>query len=377
MSPRYRVTLTEQERKELEALTKRGVTHARRVLHARALLLSDAGENGPSWSVSDTSEALGVSERTIEHLKKRFVEEGLEAALERKKREKPPREVRFDGAFEARLIALACSDVPEGHRRWTVSLLADKAVELNFAESVSLMTVHRGVKKNELQPHRSKYWKIPPEGSAAFVANMEDVLEVYHQSYDPDYPVVCMDESCKQMIGEVREPIPGKPGQPQRIDDEYVRNGVAEIFMEVEPLGGKRHVAITEHRARKDWALQIQQMLDERYPDAIKVRLVMDNLNTHSIASLYEAFEPKEARRLAERLDIHYTPKHGSWLNIAEIELSVLKGQCLDRRIPDMPTMQAEVAAWEKDRNNSARKIDWQFTTANARVKLKRLYPQL
>ena len=205
---------------------------------------------------------------------------------------------------------------------------------------------------------------------------MEDVLEVYHLPYDPDYPVVCMDESCKQMIGEVRNPIPGKPGQPLRIDDEYVRNGVAEIFMEVEPLGGKRHVAITEHRTRKDWAFQIRQMLDERYPDAIKVRLVMDNLNTHSIASLYEAFEPKEARRLAERLDTHYTPKHGSWLNMAEIELSVLKGQCLDRRIPDMATMQAEVAAWEADRNNSSRKIDWQFTTADARIKLKRLYPQ-
>jgi transposase len=206
---------------------------------------------------------------------------------------------------------------------------------------------------------------------------MEDVLEVYHLPYDPDYPVVCMDESSKQMIGEVREPIPGKPGHPQRIDDEYVRNGVAEIFMEVEPLGGKRHVAITEHRTRKDWAAQIKQMLDERYPDATKVRLVMDNLNTHSIASLYEAFEPKEARRLAERLEIHYTPKHGSWLNMAEIELSVLKGQCLDRRIPDMSTMQAEVAAWETDRNHSTRKIVWQFTTADARIKLKRLYPQL
>jgi transposase len=206
---------------------------------------------------------------------------------------------------------------------------------------------------------------------------MEDVLEVYHLPYDPDYPVVCMDESSKQMIGEVREPIPGKPGHPQRIDDEYVRNGVAEIFMEVEPLGGKRHVAITERRTRKDWAAQIKQMLDERYPDATKVRLVMDNLNTHSITSLYEAFEPKEARRLAERLEIHYTPKHGSWLNMAEIELSVLKGQCLDRRIPDMSTMRAEVAAWETDRNHSTRKIVWQFATAEARIKLKRLYPQL
>ena len=206
---------------------------------------------------------------------------------------------------------------------------------------------------------------------------MEDVLEVYHLPYNPDYPVVCMDESCKQMIGEVRNPVPAKPGQPQRIDDEYIRNGVAEIFMEVEPLNGKRHVTVTERRTRKDWALQIRQMLDLRYPGAIKVRLVMDNLNTHSIASLYETFEPKEARRLAERLEIHYTPKHGSWLNMAEIELSVLKGQCLDRRIPDMPTMQAEVAAWEADRNNGSRKINWQFTTTDARIKLRRLYPQL
>lgn len=206
---------------------------------------------------------------------------------------------------------------------------------------------------------------------------MEDVLEVYHLPYNPDYPVVCMDESSKQMIGEVREPIPCTPGRPERIDDEYIRNGVAEVFMEVEPLAGKRHVAITERRTRKDWAWQIKEMLDLRYPNVIKVRLVMDNLNTHSIASFYETFEPQEARRLAERLEIHYTPKHGSWLNMAEIELSVLKGQCLNRRIPDMATMQAEVAAWKNDRNNSTKKINWQFTTSDARVKLKRLYPKL
>ena len=206
---------------------------------------------------------------------------------------------------------------------------------------------------------------------------MEDVLEVYHMPYDPDYPMVCMDESSKQMIGEVRAPIPGRPGQPARVDDEYIRNGVAEIFMEVEPFAGKRHVMVTERRTRKDWAHQIQQMLDERYPDAIKIRLVMDNLNTHNVASLYETFEPKEARRLAERLEIHYTPKHGSWLNMAEIELSALKGQCLDRRIPDMASMQAEVAAWERNRTNSAKKIVWQFTTADARIRLKRLYPQI
>jgi len=206
---------------------------------------------------------------------------------------------------------------------------------------------------------------------------MEDVLQVYHLPYDSDSPMVCMDESSKQMIGDVHTPIPCKPGQLMRMDDEYIRNGVVEIFMEVEPLAGKRHVAITERRTRKDWAQQIKQMLDERYPNAIQVRLVMDNLNTHNIASLYEAFEPQEARRLAERLDIHHTPKHGSWLNMAEIELSVLKGQCLSRRISDMATMQAEVAAWEKNRNTSTKKINWQFTTEDARIRLKRLYPNL
>jgi hypothetical protein len=206
---------------------------------------------------------------------------------------------------------------------------------------------------------------------------MEDVLEVYHLPYDANYPVVCMDESSKQLIGEVHQPIPCKPGQPKRVDDEYVRNGVVEIFMEVEPLAGKRHVNITEHRTRKDWAQQIKEMLDKRYPDAIKVRLVMDNLNTHNIASLYETFAPQEARRLAERLEIFYTPKHGSWLNMAEIELSVLKGQCLNRRIADMSAVQKEVTAWEINRNNRPSKIDWQFTTADARTKLKRLYPNL
>ena len=206
---------------------------------------------------------------------------------------------------------------------------------------------------------------------------MEDVLEVYHLPYDPKYPVVCMDESNKQLIGEVRTPINCKPGQPARIDDEYVRNGVVQIFMEVEPLAGKRHVAVTERRTMNDWAQQIKQMLDDRYPEAIKVRLVMDNLNTHKVASLYETIEACEARRLAERLDIHYTPKHGSWLNMAEIEISALKGQCLDRRIADMATMQTEVATWENDRNNSLRTIDWQFTTPDARIKLKRLYPNI
>lgn len=206
---------------------------------------------------------------------------------------------------------------------------------------------------------------------------MEDVLEVYHLPYDPDFPVVCMDESSKQLVSEVVAPIPMALGHGQIIDHEYVRNGVAEIFIEVEPLAGKRHVEITERRTRKDWAHFIKGMLDERYPDAIKVRLVMDNLNTHDVASLYQAFAPAEARRLSERLEIHHTPKHGSWLNIAEIELSALQSQCLNRRIPNRERLRIEVAAWETARNTRGAPIHWRFTNENARIKLTRLYPKL
>jgi len=206
---------------------------------------------------------------------------------------------------------------------------------------------------------------------------MEDVLDVYHAPHDPQFPLVCMDESNKQLVGEVHAPLPPAPGRGQILDHEYVRHGVAEIFLALEPLTGRRHVEITEHRTRKDWANFIKGMLDERYPQATKVRLVMDNLNTHSTASLYEAFAPEEARRLAGRLEIHYTPKHGSWLNVAEIELSALNSQCLNRRIPEINQMRKEVAAWEQERNNRATTIDWRFTSEDARIKLKRLYPKL
>ena len=206
---------------------------------------------------------------------------------------------------------------------------------------------------------------------------MEDVLSVYRLPYDPLFPVVCMDESSKQLVGEVHAPIPAAPGHGEIIDHEYVRHGVATLFVEIEPLAGRRHVEVTERRTRQDWARFIKAMLDERYPDAIKVRLVMDNLNTHDTASLYETFPPTEARRLAERLEIHYTPKHGSWLNIAEIELSALNGQCLRRRIPAIETMRHEISAWQQHRNTRGAPIHWRFTTEDARIKLVRLYPQL
>lgn len=216
---------------------------------------------------------------------------------------------------------------------------------------------------------------MPTAPDGEFVAAMEDVLDVYHRPYNLECPVVCMDEAIKQLIGEIRDPLPTKPGQIAKFDSEYVRNGTANLFMAVEPLAGRRTTQVTDRRTKTDWARFIQHLLNHVYPKAKKVVLVMDNLNVHSLGSLYEAFEAEMARSLAERLEIHYTPKHGSWLNMAEIELSILSGQCLDRRIETKQKMIDEVAAWEEDRNKRQIKIDWQFTTPDARIKLKRLYP--
>jgi hypothetical protein len=204
---------------------------------------------------------------------------------------------------------------------------------------------------------------------------MEDVLDVYCQPYDPKRPVVAVDETVKQLIGEARSPLPSAPGQVERIDYEYVRNGTASIFMAYEPLAGKRHTVVEQHHTRKEWANLMKTLVDDLYPKADKIVLVCDNLNTHSNASLYAAFPPDEARRISERLEIHHTPKHGSWLNVAECELSVLSRQCLDRRIEMLETLTSEVFAWNQRRNRTCIPMKWQFTTQDARIKLKRLYP--
>jgi hypothetical protein len=218
---------------------------------------------------------------------------------------------------------------------------------------------------------------IPPEANADFVCAMEDVLEVYQRPYDPQRPVVCVDEAMKQLVQETRRIIPAAPGRPERVDYEYERNGTSNLFMISEPLAGRRRVKVTDRRTKIDFAHVLREIVDEDYSHTEVIVLVMDNLNTHKPASLYEAFEPAEARRILDRLEIHYTPKHGSWLDMAEIELNVLHKQCLDRRIPDQPTLIEEVAAWEQSRNNANSKVDWQFTTDDARIKLKRLYPSI
>ena len=206
---------------------------------------------------------------------------------------------------------------------------------------------------------------------------MEDILEIYALPYDPDIPMICMDEQPVQLLGEKLKPVAMKPGKPRKEDYEYVRNGTCSIFIFTEPLAGWRHVVASDRRTKKDWALQIQELLDIHYPNARRIRLVMDNLNTHTISSLYETFSPDKALSLAKRLEFHYTPKHGSWLNIAEIELNALTKQCLNRRIADISTLQEEISRWEVDRNSADKHVQWHFTTQNARDKLKWLYPKI
>jgi len=233
------------------------------------------------------------------------------------------------------------------------------------------------VKKNELKPWLDKRWCIPPKANAEFVCGMEDVLDVYKRPYDPKRPQVCFDERPKQLVAELRLPLSGRPGQYSRYDYEYKRNGVANMFMMFEPLAGKRYVKITQRRTKIDWAWCMHQLVDEIYPQAEQVVLVMDNLNTHSKASLYEAFEPAEAKRIADKLEIHYTPKHGSWLNMAEVEISVMERQCLSERMGNIEHLETEALAWAERRNVKEAKVDWRFTTADARIKLKKLYPSI
>lgn len=220
-------------------------------------------------------------------------------------------------------------------------------------------------------------WIIPPLQNSQFVASMEQVLDVYKRGYNAVFPVICMDESPKQLIKETRVPVPMKPGREARQDFEYERCGVANIFLASEPLKGKRYVEVTQRRTKADWAVFIKQIADEWYKDAQKITLVMDNLATHKAAALYEVYPPQEAKRIWDRFEFVYTPKHGSWLNMAEIELNVLMGQCLNRRIDNMETMKQEVNAWKEHRNNKKVIINWQFTNKDARVKLKRLYPTI
>jgi hypothetical protein len=321
------------------------------------------------------AEAVEVSVSTVARIRQRCVQEGMEAALRHQPPDKP-KPCKLDGQQEAHLTALACSAPPEGRRRWTLRLLAARFAVLECGEVVSHELVRRTLGKNDLKPHLKQQWCIPPKENAEFVWRMEDVLDVYTRPYDPKRPQVCFDEIPKQLVADSRLPLPPRPGTPAREDYEYVRHGTANLFLWYEPLAGQRHVTVTDRRTRIDWAHCIKDLVDVRHPEAEKVVLVLDNLNIHSPASLYAAFEPAEAKRIADKLEIHWTPKHGSWLNVAEIELAILIAQCLDRRVPDTDMLKREIAAWEEARNALGTTVDWRFRTEDARIKLRHLYPR-
>jgi transposase len=368
MNVRYRVTLTQYERNELGALLRGGENPARKLKRAQILLAADAGVSDEDIAVS-----VGVGGSTVYRTKQRFVEGNLERALNEEPR--PGAERKLTGKEEALLVATACSTPPAGRARWTLELLADALVKLTAHESVSRETVRRRLAENDLKPWRKDMWCIP-EVDADYVARMEDVLDLYAEAPDPQRPVVCFDESPIQLIGEVRQPIPAQPGQIERYDCEYRRNGTANLFVFLDVNRPWRKVKVTERRAAEDFAACMRELADVHYPGAERIRVVLDNLSTHSAGALYQTFPADEARRVLRRLEFHYVPKHASWLNMVEIEIGVLASQCLDRRIETFTRLLAETAAWEKRRNAERARINWMFTTEKARAKMARAYPK-
>lgn len=367
MNIRYRVTLTADERSQLATLVQGGKAAVRRIKRAQILLAADAGATDEAIAVS-----VCVGTATVYRTKRRFVEEGLEQALSEEPR--PGAERKLSTTEEAMLIATACTKAPAGRARWTLSLLAGEMVRLTKHASISSETIRRRLAENELKPWQKKMWCIP-KVDAEFVARMEDVLDLYAEAPDENRPVVCFDETPRQLIGEARVPVAARPGKTARVDYEYVRNGTANVFMFVDAHRPWRHAKVTDRRANRDFAECMRDLVDQHYPTAHCIRVVLDNLSTHKPASLYEAFAPDEARRILRRLEFHYTPKHASWLNMVEIEIGVMVAQCLDRRIPDKATLVSEVAHWERRRNAERAQINWLFTIERARVKLERSYP--
>ncbi|SPE35164.1 transposase [Burkholderiales bacterium] len=368
MNIRYRVDLSQTERDQLTALLSGGKHPARKLKRAQILLAADAG-------VSDgaIATAVSVGGSTVYRTKRRFVEGNLELALAEEAR--PGAARKLTGREEALLVATACSRPPEGRARWTLDLLAGEMVKLTDHEALSYETVRRRLAEKALKPWQKDMWCIP-KVDGTYVARMEDVLDLYGEASDPQRPVVCFDESPTQLIGEVRQPIPAAPGQPERYDCEYRRNGTANLFVFLDAHKSWRHVKVTDHRTACDFAHCMRDLADVHYAHADLIRVVLDNLSTHTAGALYETFPAPEAHRLLQRLEFHYTPKHASWLNMVEIEIGVLRGQCLDRRIGERERLVAEINAWEKQRNETGARIKWMFTTDRARVKLARAYPE-
>jgi transposase len=368
MNVRYRVELSQAERNELKTLLSGGKHAARKLKRAQILLAADAGASDEAIATS-----IGVGGSTVYRTKRRFVLGNLEAALSEEPR--PGAGRKLSGKEEALLVATACSNPPAGRARWTLELLAGELVRLTEHDDVSRETARRRLAENDLKPWRKDMWCIP-EVDGEYVARMEDVLDLYAEAPDPKRPVVCFDESPTQLIGEVRHPIAAEPGRLERYDCEYKRNGTVNLFIFLDVHRSWRKVKVTDSRAAVDFAACMRELTDVHFPKAERIRVVLDNLSTHSAGALYQAFPACEVRRMLRRLEFHFVPKHASWLNMVEIEIGVLRSQCLDRRIATEQQLRSEIAAWERQRNASASRIKWMFTTEKARAKMRRAYPE-
>jgi transposase len=368
MRARYVVKLTPTERQRLEHFVAGGTNLVRSLKRAQVLLAADSGL--PDDVIAKT---VGIGTSSIYRTKLRFVGQGLDAALYDKPR--PGARRKLTGKEEALLVATACSTPPAGSGKWTCELLAGEIIRLTEHDSLSDETVRRRLRDLEIKPWQEKMWCIP-KVDGEYVARMEDVLDLYAETPPAGQPVVCFDESPVQQIGETRVPIPAEPGKPARIDYEYRRNGTANLFMFLDAHEPWRHVKVTDHRTCADFAECMRDLVDIHYADASCIRVVLDNLSTHSASALYQTFPPEEARRILRRLEFHFVPKHASWLNMVEIEIGVLKKQCLCRRIEDRETLVREVAAWEETRNQARARIRWLFTVEKAREKMGRAYPE-
>jgi transposase len=368
MNVRYRIELSQAERNELTALLSGGKHAVRKLKRAQILLAADTGAGD-----EEIARSVGVGGSTVYRTKRRFVLGNLEAALHEEPRLGARR--KLSGKEEALLVATACSSPPAGRARWTLELLAGELVRLTEHEHLSRETVRRRLADNALKPWRKDMWCIP-QVDGEYVARMEDVLDLYAEAPDPKRPVVCFDESPTQLIGEVREPIRARSGQIERYDCEYKRNGTANLFIVLDVNRPWRKVKVTDSRTAIDFAICMRELTDIDFPAAERIRVVVDNLSIHSAGALYQAFPACEARRLLRRLEFHYVPKHASWLNMVEIEIGVLRGQCLNRRIATKEQLVAEIAAWQRQRNASGACIKWMFTTEKARTKMGRAYPK-
>jgi len=385
----HKVELSEEEMKRLKEITHKGAREsAQTIMHANILLLSNDGLGEKKKNNREIAAIFDISPNTVNQVRNLYASQGLESALKRKTRLTPPHISKITGDFEAQVIATVLGPAPKGKAQWTLRLLAEYCSEKEYIVSISHTAIGDMLNTNQVKPHLNEYWCTPKEHDAEFVLHMEDVLGIYKMEYNPKIPVICMDEKPVQLLDEIRERVSAKPlrtdpdtgltkpGTVEKIDSEYIRCGTASIFMFCEPLGGWRHTVALKTRKKEDFAVLMHEISCQYFPDVDKIILVADNLNTHNPVSFYEAFPPATAYALAKKFEFHYTPKHGSWLNIAETELSSLSVQALgNHRISSVDALNEILSAWESDRNIHQIGVNWHFTAEDARIKLKRLYP--